>query len=313
MGVNIKKIPHSSHEEWLKIRSGYIGGSDAGAVIGLDDYKSPYALWSEKTGKVPAFEGNTITEVGSFLEEYVAKRFEKETGKKVYRSNVTYVNSKYPWACADVDRLVGKEDAILEIKTTGSYEYMRMIQSGQPVPKWWAQMIHYMAVLEKKKAYLAVLMDCREFKILEFDFSQEEADALMAAEEAFWQHVTEDTPPAIDGMDSTIDALNEVFPASEAGTEMDLTGCAVDLALMDECTKQINSLKKTKADAQARIMATMGTAERGSYGSYSVTWKTQKRSDFDKKKFEQDHGEIPQEYFKSSENRVFRFKVQKGE
>ena len=35
---------------------------------------------------------------------------------------------------------------------------------------------------------------------------------------------------------------------------------------------------------------------------------TQKRSTFDRKKWEKDHGEIPQNYFKSSESRTFRFK-----
>ena len=73
-------------------------------------------------------------------------------------------------------------------------------------------------------------------------------------------------------------------------------------------TVQIKALEEKRATAQARIMEAMGTAERGGYGSYSVTWKTQKRSTFDRKKWEKDHGEIPQDYFKSSESRTFRFK-----
>lgn len=47
----IKKIPHEDHEEWLAIRSKYIGGSDAGTVVGLNPYNSPYALWAEKTDR----------------------------------------------------------------------------------------------------------------------------------------------------------------------------------------------------------------------------------------------------------------------
>lgn len=304
----LTKIPHETHEQWLQIRGGYIGGSDAGAVIGLDDYKSPYSLWAEKTKKVPQFEGNIITEVGSFLEEYVAKRFEKESGKKVYKSAVTYVNSKYPWACADVDRLVGKEDAILEIKTTSNYEYIKLIRDGKPVPKWWAQIIHYMAVLGKKKAYLAVLMDCREFKYLEFDFSQAEADALMAAERDFWEMVETDTPPELDGSVSTEEALSAEFPQSDPDEEVDLTGNAADLALLEECDRQIKDLEERKTAAKNRIMQTMGTAERGYYGGYTVSWKSQSRSTFDRKKWEKDHGEIPQSYFKTSESRTFRFK-----
>ena len=51
--MGIQKISYSNHEEWLSIRNKYIGGSDAGAVVGLDDYKSPYSLWAEKTGRIP--------------------------------------------------------------------------------------------------------------------------------------------------------------------------------------------------------------------------------------------------------------------
>ena len=36
----IKEISYQSKEEWLSIRKGYIGGSDAGAVVGLNPYKS---------------------------------------------------------------------------------------------------------------------------------------------------------------------------------------------------------------------------------------------------------------------------------
>ena len=41
----IIKKKTANHEEWLALRSGYIGGSDAAAVIGLNPYKSPFALW----------------------------------------------------------------------------------------------------------------------------------------------------------------------------------------------------------------------------------------------------------------------------
>ena len=61
----LRKIPTSnmSKEEWTKLRSSTIGGSDAAAILGLNPHKSPYALWAEKTGKVvpergrPAWHG----------------------------------------------------------------------------------------------------------------------------------------------------------------------------------------------------------------------------------------------------------------
>lgn len=45
----IRKIPtaNMSKGDWEKLRSTTIGGSDAAAILGLNPYKSPYALWAE--------------------------------------------------------------------------------------------------------------------------------------------------------------------------------------------------------------------------------------------------------------------------
>ena len=167
--MSIREIPYSSREEWLELRKGYIGGSEAGAVVGLDSYKSPYSVWAEKTGRAPGFEGNIITRVGSYLEDLVATLFCEETGKQVRRKNRMMVNDKYPWACADVDRMVVGEEAILECKTTNSFPVMKDLRTGSFPDRWYCQMMHYLAVTGKKKAYLAVLVASRDFYWFELE------------------------------------------------------------------------------------------------------------------------------------------------
>ena len=110
-------------------------------------------------------------------------------------------------------------------------------------------------------------------------------------------------------MDSTVDALNAAFPVSDPDADaVDLTICAVDLALLDECMQQIKALEEKKKAAQGRIKEAMGEAEMGFYSTYSVSWKSQKQQTFDRNKWEKDHGKIPEEYLKTSESRTFRFK-----
>ena len=38
-----------SHEDWLRLRKTGIGGSDAGAICGLNPYVSPMGVFCEKT------------------------------------------------------------------------------------------------------------------------------------------------------------------------------------------------------------------------------------------------------------------------
>ena len=156
--------------------------------------------------------------------------------------------------------------------------------------------------------YLAVLVLGVDFKVFTIERDEDEIAALEAAERDFWEMVETDTPPELDGSVSTEEALNAEFPQSDPDEDVDLTGNAADLALLEECDRQIKDLEERKTAAKNRIMQTMGTAERGYYGGYTVNWKSQSRSTFDRKKWEKDHGEIPQNYFKTSESRTFRFK-----
>lgn len=307
----IRKIPtaNMSKKEWENLRASTIGGSDAAAILGLNPYKSPYALWAEKTGKVipEDVSQKEAVRLGTDLEEYVAKRFTEATGKKVRRENYTVFRDDMPYAHANYDRIVIGERAGLEIKTTNVLN-LKKFKNGEYPANYYVQCCHYLLVSGLDRWYLAVLVLGIEFKVFTIERDEAELSALKEAEENFWYQVQNDLPPEIDGMDSTIDALSAEFPVSNPDTEMDLTGCAVDLAILDECTQQINGLEEKKAAAQARIMEAMGTAERGGYGSYSVTWKSQKRQTFDRKRFEKENGAIPEAYLKTSESRTFRFK-----
>lgn len=307
----IRKIPtaNMSKKEWESLRSSTIGGSDAAAILGMNPHKSAYALWAEKTGKVipEDISQKEAVRLGTDLEDYVAHRFTEATGKKVRRENYTVFRDDMPYAHANYDRLVVGENAGLEIKTTNALN-LKKFKNGEFPANYYCQCVHYMMISGLKRWYLAVLVLGIEFKVFVIERDEAEIEVLRMAEENFWYQVQNDLPPEIDGMDSTVDALNAEFPVSEPDSEIDLTGCAVDLAILDECTQQIKALEEKKAAAQARIMETMGSAERGGYGSYRVTWKSQKRQTFDRKRFEKENGAIPEAYLKTSESRTFRFK-----
>ena len=313
----IRKIPTSnmSKEEWTKLRSTTIGGSDAASIVGLNPHKSAYALWAEKTGKVVPedISQKEAVRLGTDLEDYVAHRFMEATGKKVRRENYTVFRDDMPYAHANYDRLVIGERAGLEIKTTNALN-LKKFKNGEYPANYYVQCCHYLLISGLDRWYLAVLVLGVEFKVFTIERDEAELAALKMAEENFWYQVQNDLPLEIDGMDSTLDALNAAFPISDPEADaVDLTGCATDLAILDECSRQIKELEGKKKAAQARVMETLGAAEKGFYGGYSVSWKSQKRSTFDRKKWEKEHGVIPEEYFKVSDSRTFRFKKENEE
>ena len=301
----ITKIKTNNHEEWLKLRSQYIGGSDAAAVVGLNAFSSPYSLWAEKTGRVPGFAGNLATEVGAFLEEFVAQKFAQVTGKKVRKHNQSFLNSLYPFAIANIDREIVGEDAGLEIKTTDSLN-LKKFKGGEYPANYYAQMVHYMAVTGKQRWYLAVLIGNKEFKWFTIERDEDEIKALMDAERDFWELVKTDTPPAVDGTAATTEAIKTIYAESDDSI-CDLTAFSANIRQYIELKKQIKELETIAEEAANKIKEFMGESGGGECDGFKVSWKSQTRSTFDSKRFAKENPDVDLSgYYKTTNARVFR-------
>lgn len=303
--AEITKVKTANHEEWLELRSHYIGGSDAAAVVGLNAYASQYSLWAEKTGKIPGFAGNLATEVGAFLEEFVAQKFAQVTGKKVRKHNQSFLNSQYPFAIANIDREIVGEDAGLEIKTTDTLN-LKKFKGGEYPANYYAQMVHYLAVTGKQRWYLAVLIGNKEFKWFTLERDEAEIAALMTAEADFWELVKTDTPPAVDGTAATSEALKTIYAESDDSV-CDLTAYSANLRQYMELKKQIKELEYLAEESANKIKEFMGESAGGECDGFRVSWKSQTRSTFDRKRFESENPDVDLSgYFKTSNARMFR-------
>ena len=308
----ISKQATANHEEWKALRHQYIGGSDAAAVVGLNAWVSPYALWAEKTGKLPGFDGNLATEVGTYLEEFVAQKFADVTGKKVRRSNQSWFNDQYPWAIANIDREIVGEDAGLEIKTTSEMN-MQKFKGGEYPANYYVQCMHYLAVTGKQRWYLAVLIGNRDFKWFTIERDEDEIQALMEAEKTFKHLVDTDTPPMADGTSSTTSTLVTLYPESMDEC-IGIGSFERDLDNYFRLKEQIKSIEMTIDGIENRIKAHLGECARGEGEKYKVSWKTQTRSTFDSKKFIADHPDVDvSKYYKKSSSRPFKVTELKGD
>lgn len=310
--MSITKVKTASHEEWKELRSHYIGGSDAAAVVGLNAFSSPYALWAEKTGKAPGFSGNLATEVGTYLEEFVAQKFAAETGKKVRKSNQSFFNSDYPWAIANIDREIIGEDAGLEIKTTSELN-MKKFRGGEYPANYYCQCVHYMAMTGKQRWYLAVLIGNRDFRWFTIERDEAEIAALMAAEANFWELVKNNTPPVADGSQATTAAIKTIYAESNEDT-VDLTLENTALAQYIALGKQIAELEAMRDEAANKIKSFMGDAGGGECDGFRVSWKSSTRRTFDSKRFAKENPGLDLAgYYEETSTRTFRVTELKGE
>lgn len=307
MYKNLKKIStvNMPHEEWLAHRQNSIGGSDASAIIGLNPYSSPYTVWADKLGKIPPKEDNEAMRLGRDLEDYVAKRWTEVTGKKVRRENNIITNPDYPYAHANVDRVVVGEDAGLECKTT-SVLNLKRFKDGDYPPTYYVQCVHYMMVTGAKRWYLAVLILGKEFKKFTIERDEEEIKALAKSEEDFWELVKKQTPPMADGTDSTTETISTIY-AESTDNSVSLFAYESSLKQYLEIGKQIKELENLQKQIANGIKTFMGNSDKGESNSYKVSWASASRSTFDHKKFAEDHRNMDlSEYYKQSSYRTFK-------
>lgn len=309
-GIQRVSTKGMSREEWLMRRRKTIGGSDAAGIVGLSRWTSPFSVWADKTGRAAEKEDTEAMRQGRDLEDYVARRWMEETGKRVYRLPAMLYHPKYPFAHADVDRMVVGENAGLECKTTFSLDLKQFNGVEFPV-QYYAQCVHYLAVTGADRWYLAVLAYGRGFFTFVLERDQAEIDALMAAEADFWKLVEQDTPPDADGSEATSAALREIFPISEQ-TTADLFGRDTVLREYMRLKEDKKALDTRLGEIENTIKADMGEAESGLCGSFHISWKSQNRQTFQAKEFAKDHPSIDlAPYYKNTNLRPFKVTEEK--
>ena len=303
--ISTKDMPH---EEWLDHRRQRIGGSDASAILGMNNWCSPYTVWADKLGKLPPKEDNEAMRIGRDLEDYVAKRFTEATGKKVRRENNILVNPDIPFAHANVDRMIIGEDAGFEAKTT-SVMNLKKFKNGEYPENYYAQCVHYLMVTGCERWYLGVLILGVEFKWFVIERDEDEIEALRKSEEDFWEYVKTQQPPMADGSESTSKTLVHIYPDSN-GESISLMAYENDLQQYSTLTDAIDGLTKQKDELANRIKAYMCDAEKGESGKFKVSWASQVRSTFDSKRFKADNPDVDlSAYYKQTNTRPFKVSV----
>lgn len=299
-------VPSVSHEEWLAYRKTGIGGSDAGAICGLDPFSSPFTVYAEKRELIPAKEDNEAMRQGRDFEGYVAWRFCAAEGKKVQRFGWLIRSKQYPWAFADVDRVVVGENAILECKTTSSRNPSDFA-NGEIPRRWYCQTLHYLAVTGCDVCYLAVIVLGKAYYCFRVERDEKEIEALMAIEKAFWHNNVEaDVPPSPDGSETASAVIGAMFHQSAEEGVADLTPYARELEEYRRIRAEAAALEERSKQIEQSIKLFLADLPKGTGNGVSVSWKTQTRRTVDAARLKAELPEIYEKYLKESVVRPFK-------
>ena len=308
--VSTKDMPRS---EWLAWRQKGIGSSDAAVAIGISPYKSPLALWLEKTNRQEPEDLSTKEAVfwGTTLEPILAEVYQERTGKKVRRVNQILQHPKEPYMLANLDRAI-EGGGILEIKTAG-LRSERQWEEGVPFA-YQIQVLHQLAVTGKAWADVAVLIGGQEFRIYRVERDEDRIATLIDLESRFWRYVTEDQQPPVDGSESSNKALAKLYPTDFAPL--------VDVSEQSESNALFAHLVATRKERQAceqrealleqQVKEMIAEAHGAVFASGQAFWKQTKASHrLDVDQLTKDHPALVEAYTREKPG-PRRFTIQEG-
>lgn len=296
-----------SKAEWLKYRKQGLTGTDAGAVTGMNPYVSAFQIYQDKISDQIEERDNESMRQGRDLEEYVARRFMEETGKKVRHANAIFQSEENKFMLADFDRLVIGEKAGLECKTVNAYSADKW-KDGEIPLHYQMQVQHYLAVSGFDRWYIAALIFGKEFIVHEIVRDEEIIRNLIVIEKRFWeQNVLARVAPEPDGSEGYSDMLGKMYSANK-NKAIQLLGMLEELKRRDEIEELLEKLNKEKSIIEQSIKVQMKDAVYAESGNYCISWMPSTQQRVDTKRLKEKQPEVYSQYLKDISSRRFQIK-----
>lgn len=306
----LAKTKDMTELEWLKSRQQGIGGSDAGAILGVNKWRTPFQVYMDKTQEIN--EPNEQSEAaywGTELEDMVAREFSKRTGKKVRRRNAILQSVEYHFMTANLDREIVGEKAFLECKTVNAFG-AKDWESEEIPASYLVQVMHYLAVTGYEKAYIAVLIGGQRFVYKEVDRDEELIKMIIQSEKDFWENfIVKNVPPPLDGSTAAEKYVKERYKDSQPELTVSLKS-EYKNKIKDyfELKNAIKDLEGQAKEIENNIKLELGEAEIGYAPNYEIDWKSITSNKFNSKNFKKDHPELFNQYLNTSSYRKFSIK-----
>lgn len=301
-------------DEWLAARRKGIGGSDAAAIMGMDPYKTPLAVYREKRGEVepPNLDDNEAVQSGILLEPFIRQRYMDRTGRKVHQVHQMLQHPKYPFMLANLDGQIVGERGLLECKTAGFWASKKSEDWGEtsdenptdlaPAKYMW-QCLHYIEVRGYDYADLAAFIAGQHLRIYRIYRDDVLIARLIEAEMDMWRRIQEgDAPPP-----TTLDDVKGLYPNAvdrsiEASVE--IAGMVGDIQFAKAQIKEIDTQLDT---LEVQVKDFMGEADALTFGGETITtWRNTNKTSIDSKRLKTEKPDVYELYARRGTTRTFK-------
>lgn len=311
-----------TREEFLQARRLRIGGSDISAILGISPWKTPVALWDEKTRErtesLEDRDNRMVKTRGKRWESVVAEMLVEEleaNGHKVeiVTANCRYTDSLYDVFACEIDfeiRLDGEDEITnCELKTVHPFKTREWGESGSdqlPV-HYTAQGMWGLGVTRRRRCIMAPLFGADEIRTFPIYRDESTIAGMRERAQRFWEdHVlTRIAPPAIE-LEDAERLYRKETEGSVIEANDELTGKILRLRATDKLIKA----QQAEADAlEFELKLSMAdAAEIVVDGKSAITWKERPHSYLDQEALRREQPALSRKYTRKGSSRVFTLK-----
>lgn len=304
---------------WLHDSGKALGGSDIGAIIGVNHFANSASVWDTIMEQVPRGSDNAHILRGRYLEPAAADRYATDTNSTLV-SCPTFYDPDHGFFRYSPDRVITQAErvprdgrGILEIKVPTSRNWSETRLHGVD-PSYYAQLQWYMGGARKKWGAFAIFnADTWQLFHHQVEFDEHYYRTLYDAGIAFWRdHVLARVRPQFSDTDS--EPVNTPRVGGEA-REVNDSQWLLRLSTLKEVyeRKQLAEREYDNIceDIKQRIAA-LGpdvdviTTPLAARVPVTVRWQNTPQQRFDLERFRREHPDLAAQFVRTVETRPFR-------
>lgn len=301
-----------NRKEWLQERRTYLGGSDIGAILGCNKYKSALDVYFDKTSEGELEESQSEPAYwGTMLEDVVAQEYSKRTGNSIEVPAGLIRHSKFPFIACNIDYWSNGGAHILECKTANQMKASEWGEEGtNQIPEsYLMQVAYYAAITGVPKVDIAVLIGGQDFRIYTYNADEDMQTKLIRAAELFWtKYIQKNVPPEAKSSSD----MEKLYPKGN-GLEVRATADILEkISTLQGLKAQEKTIDEELKALQLYIKEYMQDAEMlvADDDHVLASWKNRKAcKKLDTKRLKTEHLDIYEQYLTESKaSRVFALK-----
>jgi predicted phage-related endonuclease len=173
-------------------RRSFIGGSDAGIIMGNDE-AALIRLWQEKRGEAAPedLSGNLIVQLGAVTEALNRSWYERNTGRRITDVQHRVKHSAIHWMVATLDGIVEGTKAVFESKFMLPWSFSEEAAAEKYMP----QLQHNMWVTHLRTSVLSIITGGGKWVEITIPLDPLYLSVLVSAEKKFWRCVQSGETP----------------------------------------------------------------------------------------------------------------------